>query len=81
MSNAIETKWTKKIKGALIGRTIKDVQYMNADNAEDMMWCKRPLLIVLDNDTIIYPMMDDEGNDGGAMGTNLPELQVIPVML
>lgn len=80
MSNAIETKWTKKIKGTLIGRTIKDVQYMDADNAKDMMWCKRPLLIVLDNDTIIYPMMDDEGNDGGAMGTNLPELPVIPVM-
>ena len=32
-----------------------------------MDWFKRPVVIHLDNDTMLIPSMDDEGNDGGSL--------------
>ena len=31
------------------------------------MWYSRPLCFQLDDGIWVYPMRDDEGNDGGAM--------------
>ena len=59
--------WNKKAEKLLKGRTIKKVQYMTKENADIIGWSKRPLLIVLDNDSILYSQADDEGNDGGAL--------------
>jgi len=47
---------------------------------EDVMWYKRPITIHLEDGTILLPQMDDEGNDGGAIGTNIKELETIPVI-
>ena len=45
-----------------------------------MGWYKRPLLITLDDGKVIFPMADDEGNNGGAMGTTYKDLPTIPVL-
>ena len=40
---------------------------MSIEEAKGMDWFKRPVVIHLDNDTMLIPSMDDEGNDGGAL--------------
>ena len=71
--------WQKQAVGLLKGRTIVKVQWMTEKNAKEFGWNSRPLLMVLDNGTIIHAQADDEGNDGGALyvdtgkeGTTLP---------
>jgi len=46
----------------------------------DNMWYKRPVAICLDNKYWLIPMMDDEGNDGGAISTTFDDLGTIPVI-
>lgn len=74
-----EKRWTDEIREALAGRMIRKVRYMTVKEAEDWGWYKRPIIIELDNGTQLIPSMDDEGNDGGAIFTNLKNLNVIPV--
>tara|TARA_R100000700_G_C3170699_1_gene145307 strand:- start:1678 stop:2199 length:522 start_codon:yes stop_codon:yes gene_type:complete len=51
----------------LLGRKISSIKYMSTEEAVDFGWYKRPMVIVLDDGTEIYPQMDEEGNDGGAL--------------
>jgi phosphorylcholine metabolism protein LicD len=57
----------KNFKKALVGKKIKDVQYMTAENADEMGWDRRPLIIIFDDDTYIFAQSDDEGNEGGVL--------------
>ena len=75
-----EKQWRDKVAKHLVGRTIVDVFYLVPKEADDMMWTSRPIVLRLDNDKFLFPMMDDEGNDGGALATTIEELTVIPVM-
>ena len=43
------------------------VQYMTKKNAGDLDWYQRPLMLKLDDGSLIFPQADDEGNDGGAL--------------
>lgn len=63
----IRTKLTKEASDILLGRTIKHVRYMTPEEMEWIGWWKCPVVMILDNGTIIYPSTDDEGNDGGAI--------------
>ena len=51
---------------------------MNDKEIEDIGWHSRPVCMQLDDGTWIFPMADDEGNDGGALavgdGETLPVL-------
>jgi len=62
-----EKKWTDELRARLVDRRIVDVRYMSNEGADDNGWLRRPVMLVLDNGTVIYPMMDDEGNDGGVL--------------
>ena len=62
-----EERWTKHAEEWLVGRKIVKVQYMTDKNANEAMWYSRPIILVLDDGTIICPQSDDEGNDGGAL--------------
>ena len=75
-----EQYWTDKVAKNLVGRKITRVEYMTEIEMKDNMWYKRPIAIQLDNKYWIIPMMDDEGNDGGAMSTTFKELGIIPVI-
>lgn len=63
-------RWNTQAREVLMGRTIIKVMYMNDKWASDLGFDEhmgRPLMLQLDNGTIIIPMRDDEGNDGGAV--------------
>ena len=64
----IEKNWTDKATKALVGKKIVKVQYMTVDNSKEFDWNQRPLLLTLDDGSVIFPQSDDEGNDGGALG-------------
>jgi len=59
--------WTDYAEKHLVGRSIAKVRYMSIEEAKGMDWFKRPVVIHLDNGTMLIPSMDDEGNDGGAL--------------
>ena len=78
----ISTYWVNKCNSILKGRTIVNVRYLNDDEMELMMWSKRPIVFVLDNGTLCFPSMDDEGNNGGTLfyQEQGKELDVLPVL-
>ena len=77
----VEKYWTDLISKHLVGKTITKVEYIDNAEMEENMWHKRPIAIQLDNKHWLIPMMDDEGNDGGAISPTIGELQTIPVIL
>lgn len=76
----VEKKWTRDIARALLGKTITKVEYMTEDEAKYNGWERRPIILRLNDGTFLFPSMDDEGNDGGAIFTTLDDLPVIPVL-
>ena len=51
---------------------------MNDKEKEDIGWYSRPICMQLDDGTWIFPMADDEGNDGGALAVGNDE--TLPVL-
>ena len=78
--NDIEKRWTAAATRQLIGRRIILVRYMTQEEADDVGWMSRPVVLVLDDGNLIYPASDDEGNDGGALYTNNEQNPVLPVI-
>ena len=72
--------WNDRISKILVGRKIVKVEYMTLEDAEDQDWYSRPVQIQLDNGVWLTPASDDEGNNGGAIHTNLKNDAVIPVL-
>ena len=60
----LENKWVKEIEPILLGAKVVHLQYQESVE----YWDKRPLEIILSNGAVLFAMMDDEGNDGGAYG-------------
>jgi hypothetical protein len=79
MSKEIIKKWEKDC-GVLVGKTVKSVRYLTDSEMEDFMWSCRPLAIFFTDGTYLIPSKDDEGNDGGALFTNIKNLPTIPVI-
>lgn len=50
-----------------MGRKIVGARYMLPNEARNHGWHRRPLVLILDDGTAIYPSSDDEGNDAGAI--------------
>jgi len=63
----MEKYWNDLAKRNLLGKTIKSVRYMTKSEAENMGWESRALAIFFTDGSFIFPSMDDEGNDGGAL--------------
>ena len=73
-------KWEKRISSKLVGKTIAKIEYLTSEEGEEMMWYKLPLVITFTDGSWIFPMADDEGNDGGSLATSIKGLETIPVM-
>ena len=58
-------EWNDRMTKALVGKKIVAVRYMTAEEAGS--WSKLPLMIKLSDGTVIIPLQDDEGNDGGSL--------------
>jgi len=76
----IENRWAKIASDQLLGRTIKSVRYMTDEEATELDWYSRPVVMVLDNGHLIWPSSDDEGNDGGSFFTTNEANPVLPVI-
>jgi hypothetical protein len=51
----------------LVGKKIVGVGFMRSSDVDEMMWCKCPIVLEMSDGTQIFPMSDEEGNDGGAL--------------
>jgi len=71
--------WSAKIEKELVGRKITKVEYMSKGETKDFGWYHSAVNLYLDNGYILSPMQDDEANGAGAIVTNIPDLQTIPV--
>lgn len=72
--------WTDVAKKQFEGRKIVNARYMSRKEADKLGWNNRVVVLQLDDGNLIYPSMDDEGNDGGALFTNDKENYCMPVM-
>jgi len=76
-SDGTRAIWTKRANKLLLGRKIVKVEYMPVKESDDMMWDYQPVCFLLDNGSWIYPMKDDEGNDGGVLAVGQDMLPVL----
>lgn len=73
--------WTTKISAFLVGKTISHIRYMTAQEVDDLGWTKANIVIEFDDGHWLVPMMDDEGNDAGALWSSEgKQLSIIPVI-
>lgn len=74
--------WTKVAQSTLVGRKIVAVRYLSDREVERLGWTSRSVIFELDNGCLVWPTMDDEGNDAGAIfttdrhGHTLPAIRV-----
>ena len=74
--------WNEKAQKLLKGAKIVDVLYFTPKETKESGWYSSPIALCLEKggkQFWVYPMADDEGNDGGALGMNNEE-SVLPVM-
>ena len=67
-----KNNWMKKAEECFIDKKIVAIEWMSTDELDEMMWNKAPICLKLDDGTYIFPLADDEGNDGGALGSFNP---------
>lgn len=51
----------------LNGKTIARVERLTDAECAEMMWYKKPVVIIFTDGSWMIPMADDEGNDGGSI--------------
>jgi hypothetical protein len=68
-----------KARMYLQGKRINEVRYLTQEEADNMGFYSRCLIIILEDGNWICPMADDEGNDAGALACSFPQLDTIPV--
>ena len=78
--NELALSWQKKIEKHLLGKSIIKIEYMSEKDSEEQGFNCRPIQLLLNNGIWLTITSDDEGNDGGAIHTNIKELPIIPVI-
>ncbi len=73
-------KWEANIAPKLIGRKITGCRYMTEKEMEGLGWYSKALVITLEGNIKLFASADDEGNDAGALFTNIRGLETIPVI-
>tara|TARA_A100000172_G_scaffold55265_1_gene35423 strand:+ start:286 stop:528 length:243 start_codon:yes stop_codon:yes gene_type:complete len=74
----IDSKERKIIDKYIIGQKIKSVKWLTPkESQDDMGWDYQPVEITLENGVSFIPSTDDEGNNAGAIFTNLKDLPVL----
>ena len=64
--------WQDLANKHLVGRTIVKAEWLSPSESHRLMgWDYQPIELHLDNGTILTPSSDDEGNDAGALFTNI----------
>lgn len=74
----LESQLIEEVRIMLLHKEIVLVRFMTRVEADELGWEHRPLVIQLDDGTVIYPAIDAEGNNGGVILTNSENLTTIP---
>jgi hypothetical protein len=63
----------------MVGQKITEVRWLTKEQTEDVAdwWYNQPIQITLENGVTLIPMSDDEGNEAGAISTNIPKMETI----
>lgn len=64
---SLTQRWEKFAADRLVGRTIVAISYMSDEEAQHMGWAHRPVVMQLDDGSLLWASADDEGNDAGAL--------------
>jgi len=73
--------WPEFAASHLAGRTITTVRYMSQEEADLCGFNSRAVVLQLDDGSVWFPSMDDEGNDAGALfGQKNQEAITLPVL-
>ena len=68
------------IEKLIIGQKIKSVEWLTPKQSrDDLGWDYQPVEITLENGVKFVPSADDEGNQAGAIFTNIEDLSVLGV--
>jgi len=79
MKNEMHKTWHERANKKLVGRKIVKVKWLDPENTyRTFGWTQQPCEIHLDDGTILTPSCDDEGNEAGALFTNLKGLECLP---
>ena len=78
--NELALSWQKRIEKYSLGKSIIKIEYMSEKDSEEQGFDCRPIQLLLNNGIWLTITSDDEGNDGGAIHTNIKELPIIPVI-
>lgn len=75
-----EQRWTKIASALLLNRKIVKVRYLSENEAIELDWSQRCVVLQLDNGMLVYPSADDEGNGAGALFTTDKKESTLPVI-
>ena len=73
-------RWEDTASKLLLGRKIVGVRYTTDEELDHLGWDRACVVLELDDGTRIFPSMDDEGNNGGALFTNAADCDTLPVI-
>ena len=79
-NDELSKAWQKRIEKHLLGKSIIKIEYCSEKESERQGWHNRPIQLLLNNGVWLTMTSDDEGNNGGAIHTNIEELPIIPVI-
>ena len=69
----------KDLTQMLKGRKVEEIRWFSNKECLDAGWNHRPVEIILEGGISFVPMADDEGNNGGAISTNIPCMETLYV--
>jgi len=77
----INKEWEDYANTHLKGKTVELARYMTKEEADNMGWYHRPVVLQFTDGTVLYPSSDDEGNNAGALfGQTKTEELTFPVL-
>ena len=69
----------RKLQRMLLGQKVEEIRWLTKEEAEESGWYYQPIQITFTNGVMLAPMSDDEGNEAGAMATNITGIETIYV--
>ena len=63
----------RRIASRLIGKRILNVRYLSQEEREALGWHQSCVVLELEDDVLLFPSRDDEGNGAGALFGQTPD--------
>ena len=63
----LEEKALELAKETLLNKKVSHIRYMTDEEMQSLNWRKRSIVLQMDDGTLVFPSIDNEGNDGGSL--------------